>query len=663
MKQSYDYIFVGNGASSSLLIHALHSRALLNGKSILILDGDLKNKNDRTFCFWASENDNIVKDFGHIIQNSWSKMELLEGEAISLVPLQYHFISGIDLYDSTKKIVDQYPITWLNQQADIVASNKQGRYVIANGERYTANHIFDSRPPKYFEPKEHQTFMLQSFIGWFIQTELPIQHRDVIHWMDFEIDQQGSTQFMYVLPMSDHQVLVEMTRFGTDVLQDDEAFPILHDYIQNRFGEYEIKETEVAAIAMTNCHMSHSDREGVTALGARAGMLKPTTGYAFKNMYQQANEIAQQIAQIQDDQKLSFKSNSNFFRKARFDFYDALLLIALTRWPQMGKSIFTTLLSKISLSVVLRFLDQETSWKEEVKIFYHLPWTPFLKALHVWSKRYYSTLGIYLFIFLILTMRASYPIIDLFGLLTLLIGLILVGIPHGALDHLVESCVFGTKRFFNFLGLYLLMMGLMATIWMFHPTWALVIFLLYSAIHFGQTDGIEWGMSNLLSALWGASLLWFILGTHQLESKNILESMGYSGVVPSASGMILIPWILVAIGTRQWSMLITILWLLLTVYLPLTFAFGLYFIFQHSALGWTHLKEQLRLTHVQMWKQSLVFQLGAWVFLLVYLYFWPIQAVNNSKAWSVFFIFLSSLSFPHVLAMLRFYHRNGVVKV
>lgn len=663
MNASYDYIFVGNGASSSLLIHALHKRNLLHRKSVLILDGDLKNKNDRTFCFWANEKDQIVEDFGHIIQKSWNKMELFEGYSVSLEPFQYHFISGLDLYDANRRIIDQYQMTMIAHHAEIVASNKQGKYVIADGKRYDAEHIFDSRPPQYFEPKEHQSFMLQSFIGWFIQTEIPISDSELMHWMDFEIDQQGYTQFMYVLPMNNQEILVEMTRFGTDVLQDDDAFPVLHDYIQSRFGDYEIKETEMASIPMTNCQMAHSERVGVTTLGARAGMLKPTTGYAFKNMYQHANEIAQTIAQNQDNLKLSFKSRSRVFRKTRFDFYDALLLLVLTRWPQRGKDVFTALLSKISLTLVLQFLDQKTSLRDDVKIFYHLPWVPFLKALHIWCRRYYSVLGIYLFIAFYLTLRDDFPVIDVLGLITLLIGLILVGIPHGALDHLVESCAFGTKRFLNFIGLYLLMMGLMATIWMFHPTLALIIFLLYSAIHFGQTDGIEWCMSNILSAFWGASLLWFILGTHQMEAQNVLQSMGYNGVVPGANGLLFIPWLVMAIFNRQWSMMFTLFWLMLTVYLPLTLAFGLYFIFQHSALGWTHLKDRLRLTHIQMWKQSLIFQLGAWIFLLVYLYFWPIQAMNNTKAWSVFFIFLSSLSFPHVLAMLRFYKRNGVVKV
>jgi hypothetical protein len=48
---------------------------------------------------------------------------------------------------------------------------------------------------------------------------------------------------------------------------------------------------------------------------------------------------------------------------------------------------------------------------------------------------------------------------------------------------------------------------------------------------------------------------------------------------------------------------------------------------------------------------------------LVYMYYWPLNAMNNNVGWSVFFIFLSSLSFPHVLAMLRFYNRKAVTKV
>jgi Brp/Blh family beta-carotene 15,15'-monooxygenase len=311
----------------------------------------------------------------------------------------------------------------------------------------------------------------------------------------------------------------------------------------------------------------------------------------------------------------------------------------------------------------MRFLEHKTSLKEELNVFYQLPWRPFLKALFYWGGKHYRQLGIFIYLLLIAFLKPDNIWIDILSFGVLILGLIAIGIPHGALDHLVESCVFGTKRFFNFLGLYLLMMGLMATIWMFHPTLALLIFLIYSAVHFGQTDGIEWGMSNVISWIWGGTLLFYILGSHQEEASVILAAMGYSGVIPHVNVFIFIPWFFMAWYHKQWSMFITLIWLSLTAMVPLIYAFGLYFIFQHSALGWGHLRQRLKLTHFQMWKQSLVFQLGAWIFLLVYMYYWPLNAMNNNVGWSVFFIFLSSLSFPHVLAMLRFYNRNAVTKV
>jgi lycopene beta-cyclase len=662
MSKTFDYIFVGNGASTALLIHAMNQRKLFIGRRVLILDGDAKTKNDRTFCFWADDKECIVQDLAHLIKKSWSTMELSKGEAVPLDPFRYHFISGLDLYDATREIIQNEKLEIIHHHADIVASNSKGKYVIVNGEQYFAQHIFDSRPPKYFEPKNQEVFMLQSFVGWFIKTERPIENVDLFRWMDFDVEQNDYTQFMYVLPFDANNVLVELTRFGKESLTDDDAFPMLHEYIEKHFGDYEIKETELAAIPMTNCAMSHSDRKGVTLLGARAGMLKPTTGYAFKMMHEYALRISEEISK-QGNDGLCLVNSPKRIVKRRFEFYDALLLIVLTRWPQVGKDLFSALLHKVSLPMVMRFLEHKTSLKEELNIFYQLPWRPFLKALLFWGGKYYRQLGIFISLLLIAVFGSENFWVEFLSLGILLLGLIAIGIPHGALDHLVESCVFGTKRFLNFLGLYLLMMGLMATIWMFHPTLALLIFLIYSAIHFGQTDGIEWGMSNIVSWIWGGTLLFYILGSHQEEASLILASLGYAGTIPSANVFIFVPWFLIALYHKQWSMFITLTWLSLTAMVPLIYAFGLYFIFQHSALGWGHLRQRLKLTHFQMWKQSLVFQLGAWIFLLVYMYYWPLNSMNNEVGWSVFFIFLSSLSFPHVLAMLRFYNRNAVTKI
>ena len=61
----YDYIFTGLGASSCILIHEFQRKGLLSEKKILILDPSTKNVNDKTYCFWSAETDEITRDLAH----------------------------------------------------------------------------------------------------------------------------------------------------------------------------------------------------------------------------------------------------------------------------------------------------------------------------------------------------------------------------------------------------------------------------------------------------------------------------------------------------------------------------------------------------------------------------------------------------------------------
>ena len=64
----------------------------------------------------------------------------------------------------------------------------------------------------------------------------------------------------------------------------------------------------------------------------------------------------------------------------RFDFYDSVLLKVLNDGDLSGKEIFTDLFKKNSVNKVFKFLDNETSLAEELKIISSLPTLPFLKA-------------------------------------------------------------------------------------------------------------------------------------------------------------------------------------------------------------------------------------------------------------------------------------------
>ena len=84
-------------------------------------------------------------------------------------------------------------------------------------------------------------------------------------------------------------------------------------------------------------------------------------------------------------------------------------------------------------------------------------------------------------------------------LLILVTGVVLLGLPHGALDPRVARQLFaGTRRFTmaRFLLGYILLAGACIAGWLAAPNLALCIFLLISAVHFGS----DWGCRG---SAWG----------------------------------------------------------------------------------------------------------------------------------------------------------------
>jgi lycopene beta-cyclase len=76
------------------------------------------------------------------------------------------------------------------------------------------------------------------------------------------------------------------------------------------------------------------------------------------------------------------KTGNPFINKdsSRFHFYDSVLLNILFHKRLPGKKIFTDLLKKNKTQSVLRFLDNESSFYDELKIISSFPVWPFLKA-------------------------------------------------------------------------------------------------------------------------------------------------------------------------------------------------------------------------------------------------------------------------------------------
>ena len=102
MKQNYfDFIICGAGASGLLLLKAIREDSFFNEKSILIIEKEIKNVNDRTWSYWESPNGS----FDSILSKKWSKANFCSEDFDSdfdLNPYQYKMLRSAAFYDSIR---------------------------------------------------------------------------------------------------------------------------------------------------------------------------------------------------------------------------------------------------------------------------------------------------------------------------------------------------------------------------------------------------------------------------------------------------------------------------------------------------------------------------------------------------------------------------------
>lgn len=99
--------------------------------------------------------------------------------------------------------------------------------------------------------------------------------------------------------------------------------------------------------------------------------------------------------------------------------------------------------------------------------------------------------------------------LDQLTLPILLLSVFIIGIPHGAIDHIMATELYGLKNSLKdhllFYASYLFIMLIIAVLWIYTPVAGMSLFLLISIYHFGQAD-----MEDFLNSS-APSYLWYIL--------------------------------------------------------------------------------------------------------------------------------------------------------
>jgi lycopene beta-cyclase len=378
---TYDYIIAGGGAAGlSLAYHLVHSN--LRDRSILFLDKERKVNNDRTWCFWEKD----PMEFDPIVHKRWGTL-LFYGSGqqseIDLSPYEYRMIRGIDFYRHTLSVLENHTsVTFRYGTVERIEDGEEHARVTVDGEVFTGSWVFDSLffPQDFTVDTERYHFLKQHFVGWFVKTARPQFRPEAATMFDFRTPQEGAMRFMYILPFSEHEALVEYTLFSADLLPEQEYRDRIRDYMRDVVQEpdYEIQEEESGVIPMTDQPFRRAGGKRIMYTGTKGGMVKASTGFAFHRTQRDCRAIVE---------SLEHSGQPFHGRRAgrRYRVFDRMLLQLLHRRGDLSERIFTDLFLKNPIDRLFRFLNEEDPFRENLKLMATVPWGPFIRA---WIKLY-----------------------------------------------------------------------------------------------------------------------------------------------------------------------------------------------------------------------------------------------------------------------------------
>lgn len=216
-----------------------------------------------------------------------------------------------------------------------------------------------------------------AFTGWQVRCREAVFDADAPVLFDFRTARGDDARFVYVLPTGVREALVELTCFvprrrPAPSVADREAALVayLRDVLHCR--RYVVGRTESAVLPLQA--FAPPRRHGrVLAIGATAGLIKASTGYAYPRVQRDSAAVARSLARHRHPFAVPPPG-------LRYRAMDAVLLAVLERSPGRLEEAFDALFRANPVERVLDFLDERCPPADLLRLIGALPPAPYLAA-------------------------------------------------------------------------------------------------------------------------------------------------------------------------------------------------------------------------------------------------------------------------------------------
>jgi lycopene beta-cyclase len=365
-----DVLILGAGCAGTSLAHYLEDFGYI-GKVVLL---DLRTKFDREqrWCSWGK----LSASLQSLVQKSWQNWTVCD-ENSSTVQTSANF-SYQQIY--APQFFEHFHSRWqsstspfelnLGEKVERVESKENFVEVSTNRKTWQADLVFDARHQGSANLKNAEKtrgiYLYQTFLGWVVKFPRAVFNEKNATLMDFRTAQIDGVNFIYVLPYSDCEALIESTSFSRNPTVWVTHLNAVTKYIADNFGDdYEIKAEESGELPMTTANLPSKTDERIFNIGVAGGGARPSSGYAFHRIQRQASAIARAIVNKEEIPQT--------FAPRKYRFFDAVFLETIARKPDSAKDFFLRMFANIEPDALIRFLTDESTFADDLAVISALP--------------------------------------------------------------------------------------------------------------------------------------------------------------------------------------------------------------------------------------------------------------------------------------------------
>ena len=256
---------------------------------------------------------------------------------------------------------------------------------LENGDVLDAACVLDARG---FKLDDDVFLGYQKFVGHVIKTKTPHGvKRPII--MDATVPQLGGYRFVYCLPYTDTEILVEDTYY-TDgpELRSQEVDARIKAYIADNLdiGDYKVMRREKGVLPIT---LATNKKADDTAIGIRGGFYHAVTGYSFPDALRMAQNIAMALVDAGENGRHHTAQPAKLAQrhKRRESFLRLLNRMLFRAAKPEGRYKVLQRFYGLPQGLIERFYAGTLTKTDKLRILIGKPPVPIFKALYNFSEK------------------------------------------------------------------------------------------------------------------------------------------------------------------------------------------------------------------------------------------------------------------------------------